>query len=103
MPKHVSGRNTRSPSAYIERFRQLNEFRTCCVRTSQEDGHLESNTRVRPRLRGVHALSAVQLFQREVHEDSTLELVQTKQVECQCGEINLEVKPLIFKPLISSD
>ena len=94
MPKHVRGRNACSASAYIERFRQLNEFRTGRVRASQEDGHLKSNTRMRPRLRGVHALSAIQLLQREVHEDSTLELVQSKQVECQCGGINQKLSLL---------
>jgi hypothetical protein len=103
MPKHVSTRNACPASAYVERFRQFNEFRTCCVRTSQEDGDLESNTRMRPRLQGVHALFPSQLFQREVHEDSTLELVQSKQVECQCGEINHKVKPLIFNPLMASN
>ena len=78
----MSGGNTGAPGADVQRFGQLNEFRAARVGAAQKNGDLKPNARVRASLRCLGAWRAVGLLlQDEVHEDSTLELVQPSRFD----------------------
>jgi hypothetical protein len=81
--QQVGRGDTRPASAYIEGLGELNEFGTCRVPRSQEDGELDSNPRGVARTVILSSSFLLQLSKAGIHIHSTCALVQHVQFECQ--------------------
>ncbi len=58
--ENVRRRYAGAPGTNIEGFGQLDEFDTGGVRGPQKDGHLQTDARRPPEVRGIHALTVLQ-------------------------------------------
>jgi hypothetical protein len=62
VPEHVSGRNTRTGRANIERLRELNKLDTRDIRCTQKDGDLQPDSRGPTALHLIQVLTFLKTF-----------------------------------------
>jgi len=91
LAKQVARGDASSSSAYIQGFRQFNEFGASVVRGAEEYRYLNSDPRRGTCLSTFLLKPHGYLFKINVHCHSTRELVQTKQVGCHLFGARLDI------------
>lgn len=98
--KGMGGSNGGPASANIQRFCQLNKLDAGHVRSPQEDGDLDTNTRASPGLRSIGSSNVIHLSETRISIHSTGELVHIMQISCQSNASYSPLNPICINELI---